>query len=73
MTHERDLAFLLTRIARCVDRTAALLAQATDLHRELMDLHAETTSAALDLEKMLKQADTSSAPAADRSSSQQAP
>ena len=74
VTLEHDLAILLTRVARCVDRTAALLAQATDLHRELVDLHAEATGAALDLDRMLKQVDASRTPVSgDAAAGERAP
>ena len=73
MTHERDLAILLTHLAHGLDRSTALLVEVTELHRQLSDLHAELTNAAVELEKILKPADTAAGVSTDRSDSEHAP
>jgi hypothetical protein len=54
MTQERDLAVLLTHLAHGLDRSAALLVEATELHRQLSDLHAELAGATVELVNILK-------------------
>jgi len=58
MSDEQNLAAVMTHILLGVERCGALLAQATELHGELVELHAEITNAAVTLEEILKPADS---------------
>ena len=56
MADERELAEVMTHVLLSIERSGEILAQVTELHTELADLHAEVTTAAVELEAILQRA-----------------
>ena len=67
MEDDRELADVLTHIVLSIERSGEILTRVTALHSELVDLHAEVTSAAVELEAILKRAEVARPGASDAS------
>jgi hypothetical protein len=56
MADQRELADVMRHVLLSIERSGEILSRVTELHAELADLHAEVTTAAIDLEAILKRA-----------------
>jgi hypothetical protein len=56
MADEHELADVMSHVLLSIERSGEILSRVTELHAELADLHAELTTAAIDLEAILKRA-----------------
>ena len=67
MGNERELAEVLTHIVLSIERSGEILTRVTALHAELVDLHADVTNAAVELEAILKRGEVGGPGASDAS------
>ena len=56
MADERELADVMTHVLLSIERSGEILSRVTELHAELADLHEQVTTAAIELEAILKRA-----------------
>jgi len=50
---QNEIASVVIRLSRALEQTSELLEAATDLHRQLVELHAGLTEPLVDLERLL--------------------
>jgi hypothetical protein len=53
---QNEIASVVIRLSRALEQTSELLEAATDLHRQVVELHAGLTEPLVDLERLLTEA-----------------
>jgi hypothetical protein len=54
-----EIASVVVQLARALEQTGELLEAATDLHRQVVELHADLTGPLVDLERLARPAEPS--------------